>query len=90
MYSSSVWDPYSIPDINKLEKVQHFALKLCNIHLSISSLIINPLLIMLFYSHYKFSIVIDALYISFGIECLLCFNKKKKLSAKTVSVTVLD
>ena len=28
MYSSSVWDPYSIPNINKLEKVQHFALKL--------------------------------------------------------------
>ena len=30
MYSSSVWDPYSIPNINKLEKVQHFALKLCS------------------------------------------------------------
>ena len=24
MYSSSVWDPYSILNINKLEKVQHF------------------------------------------------------------------
>ena len=30
MYSSSVWDPYSILNINKLEKVQHFALKLCS------------------------------------------------------------
>ena len=30
MYSSSVWDPYFIPNINKLEKVQHFALKLCS------------------------------------------------------------
>ena len=30
MYSSSVWDPYSIPNINKLEKVQHFVLKLCS------------------------------------------------------------
>ena len=30
MYSSSVWDPYSISNINKLEKVQHFALKLCS------------------------------------------------------------
>ena len=30
MYSSSVWDPYSIPNINQLEKVQHFALKLCS------------------------------------------------------------
>ena len=29
MYNSSVWDPYSIPNINKLEKVQHWALKLC-------------------------------------------------------------
>ena len=46
------------------------------IHLSISSLIINPLLLILFCSHYKFGIVIDALYISFAIECLLCFNKR--------------
>ena len=30
MFNSSVWDPYSIPIINKLEKVQHFALKLCS------------------------------------------------------------
>ena len=30
MYSSSVWDPYSIPNINKLEKVQHFGLKQCS------------------------------------------------------------
>ena len=30
MYSSSVCDPYSIPNFNKLEKVQHFALKLCS------------------------------------------------------------
>ena len=30
MYSSSVWDPYSIPNINKLKKVQHFVLKLCS------------------------------------------------------------
>ena len=30
MYSSFVWDPYSILNINKLEKVQHFALKLCS------------------------------------------------------------
>ena len=29
VYSSSVWDPYSIPNINKLEKVQHCDLKLC-------------------------------------------------------------
>ena len=30
MFSLSVWDPYSIPNINKVEKVQHFALKLCS------------------------------------------------------------
>ena len=30
MYSSSVWDPYSILNINKLERVQHFVLKLCS------------------------------------------------------------
>ena len=30
MYNLSVWDPYSIPNINKLEKIQHFALKLCS------------------------------------------------------------
>ena len=46
------------------------------IHLSISSLIINSLLIILFYPHYESSIVIDALYISFAFEYLLCFNKK--------------
>ena len=28
MYSSSVWDPYSISNINKLEKAQDFVLKL--------------------------------------------------------------
>ena len=28
MYSSFIWDPYSICNINKLEKVQHFVLKL--------------------------------------------------------------
>ena len=32
MYSSAVWDPHSTLDINKPEKVQHFALKLCNKH----------------------------------------------------------
>ena len=40
MYSSSVWDPYSIPNINKLEKVQHFALKL--------AVKIGPLIILYF------------------------------------------
>ena len=30
MYSSSVWDPYSILIINKLEKVHHFALYFYN------------------------------------------------------------
>ena len=30
MYSLSVWDLYSIPNINKLEKLQYFALELCS------------------------------------------------------------
>ena len=30
IYSLSVWDPYYILNIKKLEKVQHFALKLCS------------------------------------------------------------
>ena len=29
-YCSSVWDPHTLSDISKLEKVQHFALKMCS------------------------------------------------------------
>ena len=43
-YCSSVWDPHTLSDISKLEKVQHFALKMCSKKWSVDyhSLLIFP------------------------------------------------
>ena len=49
MYSLSVWDLCSIPNINKLEKVQYFALKLCSKNWTSNYLLLLQLSIFLLY-----------------------------------------